>query len=139
MKRISLVFVLLSACQVLPGVPSDSAVPVATTLVLVEAPTDLAAGAIAGLRWVRYVDDVLVFGSRQDLIEQRKVLDSKLTALRLRQHPHKTRIQPTTEPLKFLGLILEQTGRVRPPGRSIRRWKVVQGKGLLMRSRSPMA
>ena len=102
---------------------------------LVLAPLDHAC-AIAGLRWVRYVDDVLVFGSRRDLIEQRRVLESTLTALRLRQHPNKTRIQPTTEPLKFLGLILEQTGRVRPPGRSINRWRVMQGKGLLMRSRS---
>jgi RNA-directed DNA polymerase len=99
------------------------------------APLDHAC-TINGLRWVRYVDDLLVFGSRQDLIEQRKILFSKLGDLRLRQHPNKTRIQPTTEPLKFLGLILEQTGRVRPPGQSIRRWRVLQGRGLLMRSRS---
>ena len=54
MKHLSLLFVLLSACQVLPGVPSDSVVPVATTLALAEAPVDLAAG-----EWTRLSVQVL--------------------------------------------------------------------------------
>jgi RNA-directed DNA polymerase len=88
------------------------------------------------VRWVRYVDDVLVFGSPHLLASVVTICRQTLADLRLTVHPHKTRIQPIGEPLRFLGLIMNSDGQVRPPSRSRSRWRKLDARGLLMRSRS---
>lgn len=60
---------------------------------------------------MRYCDDILVYGDDprrlRDALAQ---LAARATALRLRLHPRKTRLHQTTEPLPFLGFVLQREG-----------------------------
>ncbi len=59
--------------------------------------------------WVRYSDDILVYHDDAARLESAlHHLEEVALRLRLRLHPHKTRIQDTTEPLPFLGFALQR-------------------------------
>jgi len=61
--------------------------------------------------FVRYCDDLLVYGDDPgQLREVLARLTEQATALRLRLHPRKTRLHQTTEPLPFLGFVLQREG-----------------------------
>jgi len=60
--------------------------------------------AYGGRRYVRYVDDIALFGNDPDeLIEARGYLEQLLAAQRLKLHPRKTAILPVRGGINFLG------------------------------------
>ena len=74
--------------------------------------------------YVRYVDDFVLFhDDRKRLEEWRRRLARFLEGRRLRLHPRKTVIQPTSEPAKFLGFVLLPGGRRRLPEDNVRRFR----------------
>ena len=74
--------------------------------------------------YVRYVDDFVLFhDDREQLEEWRRRLTRFLEGRRLRLHPRKTLIQPTSEEAKFLGFVLLPAGRRRLPEDNVRRFR----------------
>ncbi len=74
--------------------------------------------------YLRYVDDFVLFhDDREQLEEWRRRLARFLERRRLRLHPRKTMIQPTTEPVRFLGFVLLPGGRRRLPEDNVRRFR----------------
>ncbi len=73
-------------------------------------PLDHALTSYLGIgSWVRYSDDILVYhDDAARLSSALRHLEEVALGLRLRLHPHKTRIQETTEPLPFLGFALQR-------------------------------
>jgi len=71
---------------------------------------------VLGAPYVRYVDDFALFHDDADVLaEWRARIDGYLAGRRLRLHPRKTVILPTSEPATFLGFVLspdkDPTGR----------------------------
>ncbi len=55
--------------------------------------------------YVRYADDLLLFGdSRDTMWEASRLLSEELRHKRLQLHPDKTHVSPTLQPITFLGL-----------------------------------
>jgi retron-type reverse transcriptase len=55
-------------------------------------------------RYVRYVDDFLLFGDRKQVLhEMRQAIEDYLEGLRLRLHPGKSRVYRSSEGVTFLG------------------------------------
>ncbi len=74
--------------------------------------------------YVRYVDDFVLFhDDREQLKAWRRRLTRFLEGRRLRLHPRKTMIQPTTEPVRFLGFVLLPGGRRHLPEDNVRRFR----------------
>jgi RNA-directed DNA polymerase len=72
--------------------------------------------------YVRYADDLLLFGhSRDELWEASAAIRQQLAKLRLRLHPRKTHVQPTSEWLTWLGMRV-QGNRCRLSQQGIRRF-----------------
>ena len=73
-------------------------------------PIDHALTSYLGIgTWVRYSDDVLVYHNDADRLHAAlRFLTDRAMELRLRLHPRKTCVQPTTEPLPFLGFELRR-------------------------------
>lgn len=70
----------------------------------------LAAGLGIG-SFVRYSDDVVVFhDDKTALLRALGALRDQATALRLRLHPAKTRLHRTTDPVPFVGFVLQRVG-----------------------------
>ncbi|MFZ1006957.1 MAG: reverse transcriptase/maturase family protein [Candidatus Sulfotelmatobacter sp.] len=62
--------------------------------------------------YVRYADDLLLFGSsKAELWRMRDELVKRLAALRLCLHGDKTQVRPCRCGVKFLGFILQRSGR----------------------------
>ncbi len=60
--------------------------------------------------FVRYCDDILVFHDDPDTLRDALAqVEARATALRLRLHPRKTRLHRTTDPVPFLGFVLQRT------------------------------
>lgn len=74
--------------------------------------------------YVRYVDDIAVFGADpQELQAWRAAISDHLCGRRLALHPDKTRVQPTDEPAVFLGYELHPGNLRRLPEASVRRFR----------------
>ena len=73
-------------------------------------PLDHALTSYLGIgSWIRYSDDILVYHDDASRLDSAlRHLEEVVLGLRLRLHPHKTRIQDTTEPLPFLGFALQR-------------------------------
>ncbi len=73
-------------------------------------PLDHALTSYLGIgTWVRYSDDILIYHDDVSRLSSAlHHLEEVALGLRLRLHPHKTRIQETTEPLPFLGFALQR-------------------------------
>lgn len=73
-------------------------------------PLDHALTSYLGIgSWIRYSDDILVYHNDASRLDSAlRHLEEVALGLRLRLHPHKTRIQETTEPLPFLGFALQR-------------------------------
>ena len=68
--------------------------------------------------YVRYVDDFALFHDQRVVLEHwRTQIGRFLEGRRLRLHPQKTGIFPTSEPSTFLGFVLMPEGHRRLPGR----------------------
>jgi hypothetical protein len=82
----------------------------------------------SGLRigtFVRYCDDILVYAEERERLEEAwRRIEERCNALRLRLHPQKCRLHRTTEPVGFLGFVLQREGsavRVRLRTENVRR------------------
>ena len=74
--------------------------------------------------YLRYVDDFVLFhDDRERLEEWQQRLATYLEGRRLRLHPRKTFIRPTSEPAQFLGFVLQPGGRRRLPEDNVRRFR----------------
>jgi hypothetical protein len=75
-------------------------------------PIDHLLGSALGLgTFVRYSDDLLVFDDDPGRLREALArIDDRLESLRLRLHPQKTRLHRTTEPVSFLGFVLQRHG-----------------------------
>ena len=74
--------------------------------------------------YLRYVDDFALFhDSPEQLREWRCCIDRFLEGRRLRLHPRKTAILPTSEPAPFLGFVLLPGGFRRLPEDNVRRFR----------------
>ena len=74
--------------------------------------------------YLRYVDDFALFhDDRARLDEWRQRIARYLEGRRLRLHPRKTVILPTSEPAPFLGFVLLPDGRRRLPEDNVRRFR----------------
>ena len=74
--------------------------------------------------YLRYVDDFALFHDDPSVLEEwRSRIAVFLEGRRLRLHPRKTRILPTTEPAPFLGFVLLPGGRRRLPEENVRRFR----------------
>lgn len=72
--------------------------------------------------YVRYADDLLLFGdSRRMMWDAAGFLSDELCAKRLRLHPNKTHLSPTSLPVTFLGLRVSQN-QLRLSQQSIQRF-----------------
>jgi len=92
------------------------------------APIDHALASHLGLRrWVRYTDDVWVFSNdRGELRRAWTELGLVATRQRLRLHPGKSNVQPTSTPFRCLGFSIrrrEAAVAIRLRGESLRRFK----------------
>lgn len=87
-----------------------------------------------GLRcpgYIRYVDDFVLFANdKPQLHEWRRAVETFLDGLRLKIHPGKTQVQPTTRPVRYLGyrcwpthryLVRENIRRFRRQARQMQR------------------
>jgi RNA-directed DNA polymerase len=79
---------------------------------------------VLGAPYVRYVDDFALFDDHPAVLsEWRSRIGHFLEGRRLRLHPDKTRIVPTSEPANFLGFMLHPDGcRLLPEG-NVRRFR----------------
>ena len=85
--------------------------------------------------YVRYVDDVALFhDDPRQLAAWRIRIATFLAGRRLRLHPQKTGIAPTSEPALFLGFVLLPGGYRRLPEENVRRFRN-RLRGLRMRWR----
>ena len=74
--------------------------------------------------YVRYVDDFALFhDDPEQLAEWRRRIERYLEGRRLRLHPDKTHVTPTSEPATFLGFVLLPGGRRRLPEENVRRFR----------------
>ena len=74
--------------------------------------------------YLRYVDDFALFDdSPEQLQEWRGQIERFLEGRRLRLHPRKTAILPTSEPASFLGYVLMPGGWRRLPEDNVRRFR----------------
>lgn len=74
--------------------------------------------------YVRYVDDFALFHDNPDVLERwRDRIGRFLDKRRLKLHPGKTFVAPTSEPAVFLGYVLLPDGRRRLPEDSLRRFR----------------
>ena len=74
--------------------------------------------------YVRYVDDFALFDDNPTVLsEWRCRIDHFLEGRRLRLHPKKTEIVPTSEPAHFLGFMLHDDGGRRLPEDNVRRFR----------------
>ena len=74
--------------------------------------------------YVRYVDDFVLFHDDPDQLGVwRRRIARYLEGRRLRLHPDKTRVAPTSEPATFLGFVLLPGGRRRLPEDNVRRFR----------------
>ena len=74
--------------------------------------------------YLRYVDDFALFhDSPEQLGEWRRRIARFLEGRRLRLHPRKTAILPTSEPAAFLGYVLMPGGWRRLPEENVRRFR----------------
>ena len=72
-------------------------------------------------RYIRFMDDLLVFDREKRLLERaHAAIERELLVLRLRLHPKKTLLQPCREGVSFLGYVVEPA-RVRVRGVTLRR------------------
>lgn len=88
--------------------------------------------------YVRYCDDLILFGpSKGELRAGRARLEARLASLRLRLHPAKTQLRPSSAGVKFLGFSLGTAGRrvqqvgLRRVSRRVRRWHWLASRGAL--------
>ena len=67
-----------------------------------------------GRKYVRYADDIVVFGTKEECIQARNELQCALEKLRLNLSMKKTYIQPIARPISFLGFtyLRHPSGRV---------------------------
>lgn len=73
--------------------------------------------------YVRYVDDFALFSNdATQLHDWRCRIDDYLAKRRLRLHPHKTQVQPCSEPAQFLGFVTSPGGRRRLPNANVTRF-----------------
>lgn len=73
--------------------------------------------------YVRYVDNFALFGnSAAQLHEWQQRITQHLAHRRLRLHPGKTFVAPTTEPAQFLGFVTAPGGRRRLPDANVTRF-----------------
>lgn len=74
--------------------------------------------------YVRYVDDFALFhDDAGELAEWRTRIERFLEGRRLRLHPRKTVILPTSQPAPFLGFVLLPEGRRRLPDDNVARFR----------------
>ena len=74
--------------------------------------------------YVRYVDDFVLFHDDPGRLEDwRRRISRFIEGRRLRLHPRKTRVAPTSEPATFLGFVLLPGGRRRLPEENVRRFR----------------
>ena len=74
--------------------------------------------------YVGYVDDFALFHDCPDqLAEWRRRIKRFLEGRRLRVHPDKTHVAPSSEPATFLGFVLLPGGRRRLPEANVRRFR----------------
>jgi RNA-directed DNA polymerase len=62
----------------------------------------------AGVPFLRYADDMVVFGSEQEVLQHGAEIEESLAALGLELNPRKTRLSAPGEPWEFLGLRYER-------------------------------
>jgi hypothetical protein len=58
----------------------------------------------AGVPFLRYADDMVVFGTEQEVLQRGAEIEERLAALGLALNPRKTRLSEPGEPWEFLGL-----------------------------------
>jgi RNA-directed DNA polymerase len=58
----------------------------------------------AGVPFLRYADDMVVFGSEEEVLQHGAEIEERLAALGLAFNPRKTRLSAPGEPWEFLGL-----------------------------------
>jgi len=58
----------------------------------------------AGVPFLRYADDMIVFGTEQEVLERGAEIEARLEALGLALNPRKTRLSAPGQPWEFLGL-----------------------------------
>ncbi len=77
--------------------------------------------------FVRYCDDILIYAqSRTELEAAWRAIEQRCHQLRLRLHPSKCRLHRTSEPVSFLGFVIERRGggvRVRLRSENVRRFR----------------
>ena len=74
--------------------------------------------------YVRYVDDFALFHDDPDVLANwRDRIEQFLAGRRLRLHPRKTWIEPTTTPSTFLGYMLSPRGLRRLPEQNVQRFR----------------
>ncbi len=91
-------------------------------------PVDHLLASLLGLgTFVRYCDDLLVYAAdRERLQDAWERVESRCSELRLRLHPRKCRLHRTTEPVAFLGFVLqrrETAVRVQLKTQNVRRFR----------------
>ena len=72
----------------------------------------------AGVPFLRYADDMVVFGSEQEVLRHGAEIEESLAALGLELNPRKTRLSAPGEPWEFLGLRYER-GAIDLAGNSV--------------------
>lgn len=83
--------------------------------------------------YVRYVDDLALFGRTREQVEEWWVsLEQMLAKWRLQPHPNKTRLHRSRETIRFLGILFQGGRRRRLPGANVRRMRRRLHKKLLM-------
>jgi len=65
-------------------------------------------------RYIRYVDDIVFFGTKRECLALREDLKIYARTLGITLHPKKTYIQPVSRPISFLGFtfLLHDTGKI---------------------------
>lgn len=91
-------------------------------------PVDHLLGSKLGIgSFVRYSDDVLIYGNdKAELLTAWDAVRAKCDDLRLRLHPEKCRLHRTTEPVAFLGFVLQRHQddvRVKLRSENVRRFR----------------
>ncbi|MEP6753023.1 MAG: reverse transcriptase/maturase family protein [Candidatus Dormiibacterota bacterium] len=74
----------------------------------------------AGISFLRYADDMVIFGSEQEVRQHGAEIEERLAALGLALNPRKTRLSAPGEPWEFLGLRYHR-GAIDLAGNSVRK------------------
>jgi hypothetical protein len=74
----------------------------------------------AGVPFLRYADDMVVFGSEHEVLQHGAEIEERLAALGLALNPRKTRLSAPGEPWEFLGLRYDR-GAIDLAGNSVRK------------------